>query len=81
MLRRSITDLKTEQITDLREANKRLGEEVRRAWEAIERLRARDEQRAGGNRALERVWNVISGLVGAAAALVGWWLTAGRAHP
>jgi hypothetical protein len=78
MLRAEINDLKTEQINDLREANKRLADDQRRAWEAIESLRRREEQRTGGSKAFDRIWNIVSALIGGALALCGSWLSTGK---
>jgi hypothetical protein len=51
-LDKEIGDLKDEQISDLREANRRMADDQRRLWEAVRLLEQRDNQRIGGNRAL-----------------------------
>jgi len=75
LLRSEINDLKTEQITDLREANKRLADDQRRLWEHVGQIELRDGQRTGSSRAFERMWNFGAALIGGGIAIAGSWLS------
>jgi len=82
MLQREISDLKTDQISDLKKANERIADDQRRAWDAIESLRRREDQRFGGERKLGSISHFLAGGFGAAITWVGTWLASGRApHP
>jgi len=74
LLRSEIDDLKKEQINDLREALRRLADDQRRAWEAIEMLRRREDQKIGSSRTLENLWRAMSAVIGGILALGGNWL-------
>jgi len=84
LLRTEITDLKSEQIKDLREGNSRLADDQRRLWEHIGRLElGNGEQsgvRKGTSKAMDRAWNAFSLMIGGVLALVGSWLSIGRSH-
>ncbi len=83
LLRTEISDLKTEQITDLREANKRLADDQRRLWEALRDLERRESQRVGGRRVLSSIGHFLSAGVGALLTWIATWLSSGRppSHP
>ena len=82
MLQREISDLKTDQISDLKEQNKRIADDQRRAWDAIESLRRREDQRYGGERKLGSITHFLAGGIGAAITWVATLISSGRApHP
>jgi predicted metal-dependent hydrolase len=56
LIQREISDLKSEQIADLRRENERLADDQRRLWEAVRTLET-DRNRAHGGA------KVISGLI------------------
>lgn len=75
LLRSEINDLKTEQINDLREANKRLADDQRRLWEAVSTLQSREAQRYGGDRKLRGLSQLVSGGIGGLIAAVATWFS------
>lgn len=64
LLRSEISDLKTEQIKDLREGNTRLADDQRRLWERLADLERRDNLRTGGDRKLGSLSFFLSGGLG-----------------
>lgn len=81
LLRSEINDLKTEQIKDLREANARLGDDQRRLWDVVTGLLARENQRTGGERRLNSLWNIVSAVIGGSIGVIGTWLAKGGGTP
>lgn len=82
LLRAEISDLKTEQINDLREANKRLGDDQRRLWERVNDVERRENIRMGGDRKLGSISHFLSAAIGALIGAFTSWLSAGRGpHP
>jgi len=69
LIKEEITDLKREQIADLRKANDRLAEDQRRAWEAIRELEQTKNRQQGGigaiHAALMALVGMMSGAIGA----------------
>jgi hypothetical protein len=60
----------------------RIADDQRRLWEAVAVLQASNSQRTGGSKTLDRVWNIVGIMFGAAAAIGGSYLSAGRSpHP
>jgi molecular chaperone GrpE (heat shock protein) len=70
LISREINDLKSEQIADLKRQNERLGDDQRRAWEAIRTLENKQNQYYGGVKIVHAVVATVSGLLGAALASV-----------
>jgi hypothetical protein len=77
-LDKEIGDLKDEQISDLREANRRMADDQRRLWEAVRLLEQRENQRIGGSRALSGITHFLSAIFGGLVTAVGTWFSAGR---
>lgn len=81
MLRSEIKDLKDEQIKDLREGNKRLADDQRRAWEAIESLRRHEDQRYGAERTKGAIWYFFCAAIGSIVTAIIAWLSKGGTPP
>lgn len=73
LLRQEISDLKTEQITDLRKANERLADDQRRLWERLVDMERRENRRAGDHSGTARVLTAVGHLISAALGGVITW--------
>lgn len=75
LIRGEITDLKNEQIADLREANRRLADDQRRLWEALRIVENRESQRTGSDRTTGKAFTALMMLL--TAGLTGFitWMT------
>lgn len=78
LLRTEITDLKNEQIQELRKANERVTEEQRRMWEHVGALELRETRRSGGERKLASIGHLVSGGIGALLSAIITWLSTGH---
>lgn len=85
LLRQEITDLKTEQIKDLRENNSRLADDQRRLWDRITAMESRENQRVGEHggqhRVLGAVWAFVCAACGGIITLFGTWFMGGNSPP
>lgn len=81
LLRNEIDDLKREQLSDLRDANRRLGDDQRRLWEGLRTLEARENQRFGGDKKLGAISHLFSIILGGLIATVASWFSGGGPHP
>lgn len=81
LLRTEINDLKTEQITDLRDANKRLADDQRRLWERLGDLERRENQRVGGHKALWDLGHLLSVVFGGLVTWLATWVASGKTPP
>lgn len=81
LLRSEISDLKTEQLTDLRKTNDRLADDQRRAWEAIRTLEQREAQRYGGDRKVGSWAHFVSGGIGGVITAAVTWFSTRPPHP
>ncbi len=74
LLRTSITDLKGEQIKDLKDSYTRLADDQRRIWDAIRELEKHRDTTAGGQRVWNSIWNVGSAALGGSGVAIASWL-------
>jgi hypothetical protein len=83
IVRQEISDLKTEQIADLRKANERLGDDQRRLWDRVSELERRDHERKGSGRLVGSITYFMSAGLGGFATWFATWITAtgGKPHP
>jgi hypothetical protein len=81
LLRSEISDLKSEQITDLREANKRLADDQRRLWERLSDLERRENMRIGSHRQISAIAHFVSAALGGLLTWALTWMTSGRVPP
>lgn len=85
LLRLEITELKTEQIKELRDANTRIADDQRRLWERLGDFERRENRRAGDQSGQHRVLGAIGHFLSAAAGgVITWvatWLSAGPPPP
>jgi hypothetical protein len=85
LLRQEITDLKTDQISDLRKTNERLADDQRRLWDRVVEMERRENRRAGDHNGQSRVLGAIGHFLSAAAGgVITWlatWLTGGGSPP
>lgn len=81
LLRNEISDLKNEQLSDLREQNRRLADDQRRIWEAVRSVETRENRRDGGSNVLSAIWHALSGVAGGAVALGASWFSSGHPPP
>lgn len=75
LIRGEITDLKNEQIADLREANRRLADDQRRLWEALRIVENRENQRTGSDRTTGKAFMSLMMLLSAGLASFITWVT------
>jgi predicted nucleic acid-binding Zn-ribbon protein len=93
LIRQEIQDLKTEQLSDIKKTIERVERDLKtefsrlatdqgRLWDRITDLEKRDNLRTGSSRAIDRMWNFFSALLGGAIAISGSWLSSGKPpHP
>ena len=81
MLRAEINDLKTEQISDLREANKRLADDQRRSWERLTEFERRENERIGGNKVVGSISHFLAVIMGGMVTWLATWLAAFKGLP
>ena len=74
LLRQEITELKTEQINDLKKHLERLADDQRRAWDRIVEMERRENRRAGDHSGQHRVLGAIGHFVSAACGGAITWL-------
>lgn len=70
LLQKEISDLKTEQIADLRRQIERIADDQRRAWEAIRSLENDSNRAHGGGKVLTGLITGFISIVGSSAAAV-----------
>lgn len=70
LILREITDLKNEQIADLRRDNERLADDQRRSWEAIRSLEADRNHALGGGKVVYMAITAVLTFIGSSAAAV-----------
>lgn len=76
LIRGEITDLKNEQIADLREANRRLADDQRRLWEALRIVENRESQRTGSDRTSGKAFTTAMMFLSASlAGFISWAAT------
>lgn len=84
LLRQEINDIKTEQISDLREANKRLADDQRRLWDRVVEMERRENRRAGEgvgqHRVLGGIGHFLSAGLGGAITWLATWFAGGPPH-
>jgi hypothetical protein len=85
LLRQEITDLKTDQISDLRKTNERLADDQRRLWDRVSAMELREHGRVGDYKGQSRVLGAIGHFLSAAAGgVITWlatWLSGGGGSP
>ncbi len=85
LIKQEISDLKTEQIKDLREANTRLADDQRRLWDRVVELERREVERAGErggqHKIISAIWAFFIAAAGGAVTWFATWLSAGKPHP
>ena len=81
LLRQEISDLKAEQITELRKALDRTLDDQRRAWDAIRALEQRWDQRQGSVRTLGGLGSFLAVIFGGLVTWLAAFLTAKPPHP
>jgi hypothetical protein len=74
LIRGEITDIKNEQIADLRDANRRLADDQRRLWEALRVVENRENQRTGSDRTTGKAFTALMMLITAGVASFMTWL-------
>jgi hypothetical protein len=74
LLRQEISDLKTDQINDLRKQNDRLADDQRRLWDRVVDVERRETQRTGDDQGKNRVLSAIGHFLSAAAGGFITWL-------
>ncbi len=81
LLRQEISDLKGEQINELRKANERLADDQRRLWDRVTEMERREVRRAGEgtgqHRVLGGIGHFLSAGLGGAITLLATWLSGG----
>lgn len=66
----------------LKEEITRIADDQRRLWEHVGKLELKASERTGGSKTLDRLWSVMSVLIGGAVAIGGSWLSASHVpHP
>jgi hypothetical protein len=82
LLTREITDLKNEQINDLRKAQERLADDQREMWKALRLQESFTHQRQGSSKTIGGISNFLSaGLGGLIAAIAAYLSSGGKPHP
>jgi len=74
LLRQEITDLKSDQISDLRKTNERLADDQRRLWDRLVEMERRENRRAGDSTGQSRVLGAIGHALSAAGGGLITWL-------
>ncbi len=84
LLRQEITELKTEQINDLKKNNERLADDQRRLWERLGEMERRENRRVGDStgqyRVITAIGHFISAALGAAVTWLATWFSGGTPH-
>ena len=70
LLQKEISDLKTEQIADLRRQIERIADDQRRVWEAVRSLENARNQAHGGGKVLSGLITGIIAIISSSAAAV-----------
>lgn len=82
LLRQEISDLKKEQIDDLKKANERLADDQRRMWDRVVDMERRENRRVGDHSGERRAWSAVGHFMSAAAgATITWlftWMSGGK---
>lgn len=82
LLRQEITELKNEQINDLKKSNERLADDQRRLWDRVVEMERRENRRAGDSSGQNRVFGAIghflSAACGGAITWLATWLVGGK---
>lgn len=85
LLRQEITDLKTEQIQDLRKQNDRLADDQRRLWDRVNdmerRENLRDGEHGGQHKVLGGIGHFLSAACGGAITWFVTWLAGSGSIP
>jgi len=81
LLRQEITELKTEQINDLKKTNERLADDQRRLWDRVVEMERRENRRAGDStgqyRVIGAIGHFVSAALGAAITYLATWFSGG----
>lgn len=80
LLRDQISDLKKEQIKDLKDLIIWLADDQRRLWKQIGELQKRELVRYGGERKLGSLWHFVTGIVGGLSGALATYFST-RPHP
>jgi hypothetical protein len=74
MLREEISDLKKEQISDIKNDNQRL-------WKEVADLKIARNERDGSNKAFINITHFIAVMFGGLVTWLATWIASGKAHP
>lgn len=85
LLRQEISDLKSEQIADLRKQNERLGDDQRRLWDRLVEVERRENRRAGEHggqgRILSGIWTFVAAVAGGIITWLATYFSSGSPPP
>lgn len=74
LLQREISDLKSEQIAELRKTNERLADDQRRLWDRLSAMENRETLRVGERGGQTRIFSAVGHFISAACGGAVTWL-------